>query len=77
MRILVVVSDGYPSGYNDIDKKLVSVIKGFSRSDIFLMGVGVDSGALKQYFPVNCVLSSPYEMMKTFAKSYYEMSYSF
>ena len=77
VRILVVVSDGYPSGYNDIDKKLVSVIKGFSRSDIFLMGVGVDSGALKQYFPVNCVLSSPYEMMKTFAKSYYEMSYSF
>jgi hypothetical protein len=77
VRILVVVSDGYPSGYNDIDKKLISVIKGFSKSDIYLMGVGVDSGAIKQYFPVNCVLSSPYEMMKTFAKSYFELSYSF
>ncbi len=77
VRILVVVSDGYPSGYNDIDKKLVSVIKGFAKSDIYLMGVGVDSGAIKDYFPVNCVLSSPYEMMKTFAKSYFELSYSF
>ena len=77
VRILVVVSDGYPSGYNDIEKKLISVVKGFSKSDIYLMGVGVDSGALKQYFPVNCVLSSPYEMMKTFAKSYFELSYSF
>ena len=77
VRILVVVSDGYPSGYNDIDKKLVSVIKGFAKSDIYLMGVGVDSGAIKQYFPVNCVLSTPYEMMKTFAKSYLELAYSF
>jgi hypothetical protein len=77
VRILVVVSDGYPSGYNDIDKKLISVIKGFAKSDIYLMGVGVDSGAIKQYFPVNCVLSSPYEMMKTFAKSYLELAYSF
>ncbi len=77
VRILVVVSDGYPSGYNDIEKKLVSVIKGFAKSDIYLMGVGVDSGAIKQYFPVNCVLSTPYEMMKTFAKSYLELAYSF
>ncbi len=77
VRILVVVSDGYPSGYNDIDKKLISVIKGFSKSDIYLMGIGVDSGAIKQYFPVNCVLSTPYEMMKTFAKSYLELAYSF
>ena len=59
VRILVVVSDGYPSGYNDIDKKLVSVIKGFGKSDIYLMGIGVDSGAIKQYFPINCVLSTP------------------
>jgi hypothetical protein len=77
VRILVVVSDGYPSGYNDIGKKLVSVIKEVAKSGIFLMGVGVDSAAIKQYFPVNCVLSSPYELMKTFAKSYLEMAYNF
>jgi len=39
--------------------------------------VGIDSSAIKQYFPYNCVLSSPYEMMKTFAKSYFEMSSGF
>jgi hypothetical protein len=77
VRILVVVSDGYPSGYNDIDKKLTSVIKQFAKSDIYLMGIGVDSKAIKQYFPVNCVLSTPFEMMKTFAKSYLELAYSF
>jgi hypothetical protein len=77
VRILVVVSDGYPSGYNEIGQKLVSVIKDVAKSGIFLMGVGIDSAAIKEYFPVNCVLSSPYEMMKTFAKSYFELSYMF
>jgi len=77
VRILVVVSDGYPSGYNNIGQKLDEVIKRFGRSDIYLMGVGIDSSAIKQYFPYNCVLSSPYEMMKTFAKSYFEMSSGF
>lgn len=77
VRILVVVSDGYPSGYNEVGQKLIQVIKDISKSSIYLMGVGVDSGAIKQYFPVNCVLSSPYEMMKTFAKSYFELAYMF
>lgn len=77
VKILVVVSDGYPSGYNGIDKKLVQVIKDVSKTSIYLMGVGVDSTAIKQYFPVNCVMSTPYEMMKTFVKSYFELSYMF
>ncbi len=77
VRILVVVSDGYPAGYNGIEVKLASVIKDVAKSGIFLIGVGVDSGAIKKYFPVNCVLSTPYEMMKTFAKSYFELSYLF
>jgi len=76
-KILVVVSDGYPSGYNDIEKKLVSVVKEVAKSSVFLMGVGMDSNAIKEYFTVNCVLSSPYEMMKSFAKSYFELAYFF
>jgi len=76
-RVLVVVSDGYPSGYNDIEKKLIAVIKELSKSSVFLIGVGVDSDAIKQYFPLNCVMSSPYELMKTFAKAYLELSTMF
>lgn len=73
----MVVSDGYPSGYNDIEKKLVSVIKELSKSSVYLLGVGVDSGAIKRYFPMNCVMSTPYELMKTFAKAYLELSAMF
>ena len=77
VRILVVVSDGYPSGYNDIQKKLVETIKEVGKTGILLVGIGVDSGAIKEYFSTNCVLSSPYEMMKSFVKTYFEISYLF
>ena len=77
VKIMVVVSDGYPSGYDGIEKKLISTIKEVSKSGILLMGIGVDSNAIKQYFAVNCVLSTPYELMKTFVKSYFELSYLF
>jgi hypothetical protein len=39
-----------------------------------LMGVGIDSHAIEEYFTVNCVVSSPFQMMKSFVKSYLELS---
>lgn len=73
-RILVVASDGHPSGYGGIEEKLVKTIKRISKSGVLLMGVGVDSSAIEDYFMVNCVLSSPYEMMKSFVRAYLELS---
>jgi len=74
VRILVVVSDGYPTGYQDIEKNLITTIKEISRSGVLLMGVGIDSRAIEEYFTVNCVLDNPYQMMKSFVKSYLELS---
>lgn len=77
VRILMVVSDGYPSGYDNIQKKLVETVEEVEKTGILLVGIGVDSGAIKDYFRANCVLSSPYEMMKSFVKTYFEISYLF
>jgi hypothetical protein len=74
IRILVVASDGYPTGYQGIEQNLVSTIKSISRSGVMLMGVGIDSHAIEEYFTVNCVVSSPFQMMKSFVKSYLELS---
>jgi hypothetical protein len=73
-RILVVASDGYPTGYNGIEKNLVSTIKQVTNSGTLLMGVGIDSHAIEEYFTVNCVVSSPYQMMKSFVRAYLELS---
>jgi hypothetical protein len=76
-RILVVASDGYPTGYSGIEDALVTSIKQVSKSGTLLMGLGIDSHAVEDYFTVNCVVSSPYQMMKSFVKSYLELSSMF
>ncbi len=73
-KILVVASDGYPTGYSGIEDNLVSTVKSISNSGTFLMGLGIDSHAIEDYFTVNCVVNSPYQMMKSFVKSYLEMA---
>ncbi|MBI3023387.1 MAG: hypothetical protein HYY68_06620 [Thaumarchaeota archaeon] len=74
LRILVVVSDGYPTGYLGIEKNLVSTIKEISKTGTLLIGIGVDSTEIAEYFATNCVLDNPYHMMKSFVKSYLELS---
>jgi hypothetical protein len=76
-RILVVASDGYPTGYRGIEDALVDSIKQVSKSGTLLMGLGIDSHALEEYFTVNCVVNSPYQMMKSFVRSYLELSSMF
>ncbi len=74
VRIIVLVSDGYPTGYKEIEKSLVETIKEISRSGTMLIGVGINSHEIEEYFTVHCVLDSPYQMMKTFVKAYLELS---
>jgi hypothetical protein len=74
IRILVVASDGYPTGYSGIENELVSTVKSINNSGTFLMGLGIDSHEIEEYFTVNCVVNSPYQMMKSFVKSYLELS---
>ncbi len=73
-KVLVVASDGVPTGYNGIEDELVSTVKAVSNSGTFLMGLGIDSRAIEEYFTVNCVVSTPAQMMKSFVKSYLELS---
>jgi len=77
VRIMVLVSDGYPTGYQEIEKKLVETIKDISRSGTMLIGVGVNSPKIEEFFTVHCVMDSPYQMMKTFVKAYLELSSMF
>lgn len=77
LRVLVVVSDGYPEGYSDRGDRLATAIKKASRSGIFLMGAGTLGGAINERFPVNFTTSGPYQLMRTFVNSYSQLSRMF
>jgi len=74
LKVLVLVSDGFPHGYRDIDEALLKTAKELANSEIILLGIGLGSRAIKRFVRANCVVDSPYELMKYFAKAYLEFS---
>jgi len=73
-KTLVVVSDFFPSGYENIEEELKEKVKKIERSGIGVIGIGVNSKAVENYFRINCVVENPYELMKKFAKAFIEYS---
>ena len=73
-KVLVVVSDFFPSGYENIEEELKEKVKKIEKSGIGVIGIGVNSKAVKNYFRINCVVENPYELMKKFAKAFIEYS---
>jgi nitric oxide reductase activation protein len=76
IKVLLVASDGFPLGYEGIDEDLVSAIQQINKSGIQLIGMGVGSSSIKKYFRSNCLISSPFDLMKQFVKIYIELASS-
>jgi hypothetical protein len=77
IKVMLVASDGFPLGYENIDEELVKSIEFVSKAGIQLVGIGIGSSAIQKYFRSNCVANSPYDLMKHFVKTYYEIASSF
>jgi len=73
-RVLVIVSDFFPSGYEGAEEKLEENIKKVERMGIGVIGIGVNSRAVKRYIRTSCVVENPYELMKKFTKVFIEYS---
>jgi len=75
-RVLVVVSDFFPAGYENAEEKLKENIKKIERMGVGVIGIGVNSRAVKQYIRTSCVVEGPYDLMKKFTKVFMEYSAS-
>ncbi|MEM3700262.1 MAG: vWA domain-containing protein [Candidatus Bathyarchaeia archaeon] len=73
-RVLVIVSDFFPSGYDGVEEKLKENLKKVERMGVGVIGIGVKSRAVKNYIRVNCVVENPYDLMKKFTKAFIEFS---
>jgi len=73
-RVLVVVSDFFPAGYENAEEKLAENIKKIERMGIGLIGIGVRSRAVRRYIRTSCVVEGPYDLMKKFTKAFMEYS---
>jgi hypothetical protein len=73
-RVLVVISDFFPAGYEGGEEKLKENIKKIEHMGVGVIGIGVNSRAVKQYIRTSCVVEGPYDLMKKFTKVFMEYS---
>jgi nitric oxide reductase activation protein len=74
LKLLVVVSDFFPSGYINAEDKLTQCVKKIEKSGMGVIGIGVKSRAVKNYFRIACVVDNPYDLMKKFVQAFFEFS---
>ncbi|MEM4704121.1 MAG: hypothetical protein QXJ02_03550 [Candidatus Bathyarchaeia archaeon] len=75
-KMIIVVSDFFPSGDDKIKEELKQSLRQIERAGFGLIGIGLKSRAVKDYLRVNCVVDSPYDLMKKFTKAFLEHSAS-
>ncbi|MEM1566681.1 MAG: vWA domain-containing protein [Candidatus Bathyarchaeia archaeon] len=75
-RVLVVVSDFFPAGYEDAEEKLKEAVRKVERMGVGIIGIGVNSSAVKRYIRTNCVVESPSDLIKKFTRAFIEFSAS-
>jgi len=73
VKVMLVVSDGYPVGYPDIEKEMLKTIDWVSNSGILLVGLGIGSSSIRKYFRSNLVVEGTYDLMKRFVQTYAEL----
>ena len=77
VKVLLVASDGFPLGYEGIDEALVDAIDHVKEMGVQLIGLGIGSSLISKHFRSNCVIHEPFDFMKHFVRTYYELSSSF
>jgi hypothetical protein len=73
-RFLVVLSDGSPYGYTNIEKALSETIDWLRKKHIIVIGVGLQSEKMKEFFKINCAVYNQRDLVKKFAKLYMQAS---
>lgn len=71
---IILVSDGLPSGYADIEKELAGSIREAGTSGVAVAGIGIGSNKLKKFIPNAKMISEPSELARAFSEIYFSLS---
>jgi Mg-chelatase subunit ChlD len=73
-RILVVISDGQPYGYPDIHTALMESIDRLVKKEVIVIGVGVETDRMGNFFKLNAAVYNQKDLIKRFAKIFLDAS---
>jgi hypothetical protein len=75
-RFLIVISDGWPYGYSDIEAALKQSIEDLEKRGVIVIGVGIETERMKRFFKLNSPIYSEKDLVRKFAKIYVDASSS-
>jgi nitric oxide reductase activation protein len=64
-KIMIVLSDGYPAAAGTrahLESHLIRVVKDVTRAGVKVVGIGIESDAVKRFYPKNIVLNTVTEL---------------
>jgi hypothetical protein len=73
-KFLVVISDGWPYGYPNILNALSESIDSLQKKGVIVIGVGLETERMKNFFKLNCAVHNQKDLIKEFAKIYVHAS---
>lgn len=72
LKVMMVLSDGWPYGYTDIDSAASEVINNFVKAGMAVIGVGVQSGRMEYLFDSHCTSYTLKQFVDRFSTRFYE-----
>ena len=73
-RFLIVLSDGWPFGYPDIPVELSETIASLQKRGIIVVGVGLESEKMDEFFKTSCAIYNQRDLIKKFGNLYVSAS---
>lgn len=73
-RFLVVLSDGWPYGYPNMHVALAETIRSLEKKGVIVIGVGLETERMKNYFKASTAVYNQRDLIKAFAKLYVRTS---
>ncbi|MDH5447692.1 MAG: hypothetical protein OEY24_02810 [Candidatus Bathyarchaeota archaeon] len=73
-RFLLVLSDGWPYGYPNMSSALSESISSLEKKGVIIIGVGLESERMKNFFKISSAVYSQKDLIKKFAKIYIQAS---
>lgn len=74
LKLITVVSDGWPYGYQNIDVNLSETLKNLTGGCVSVIGIGVQSRRASSYLQNNCAVYNLRDLSRKFASLYFEAS---
>ncbi|MGD8505618.1 MAG: VWA domain-containing protein [Candidatus Bathyarchaeota archaeon] len=72
LRLVTIISDGWPYGYTKISAALTETLNFLRRANIAVIGVGVKSDRMENFFRVNCNVKCMRDLSKAFSRLFLE-----